>query len=598
MAIKGTAKGVSFDQVPGELPKANVPNDVDIHRLSGETVARLATLSEDDLTECAVWRDFLSLTDYFRTLSSAKTIGNSYSKLAAERHAGEFKPLEKYNSTIRLGNTVSWIDIGFAFKTHGKLTGNNAGVASVVPDRGHPLGWKIWMLRTWLENFEGHGHPDEYQPSFQNGVPLQGARSHTEHPTYDAIIVGAGQAGLSCAGRLKVLGCSYVVMEKNDHVGENWTKRYDSLRWHTSKEYGNLPFDRTFLPDDDYMLTTKMIGSGFERWVKRFDIDVRLRTRVQTATWNDQARRWTVITDGPDGQQSMYARNLVLACGAYANAPVSPVWPNRELFKGTAMHSIDYKSAKPWAGKRGVVIGTANTGHDVADDMFQAGFESVTMVQRGRTFVFPAEWLHAAQDRTYNMDMSAADADRLGVTYPNKIMREMTNWHVFKSIDESPDRFDALERAGFKLDRKGDIYDNLYNRFGGHYVDIGTSARISNGEIKMVGEAVKEWTANGLRFEDGTEIEADLVVLCTGFEHDFRKVARGIIGDAADEMDDCFGIDGEGEVRGAFKFAGHPGLIYTGGDIRQCRWFGRFIALQIQAEKLGAPMRPVIGDFS
>lgn len=164
------------------------------------------------------------------------------------------------------------------------------------------------------------------------------------------------------------------------------------------------------------------------------------------------------------------------------------------------------------------------------------------------------------------MNMSAAEADRLGVTYPNKIMREMTNWNVFRAVDQSPERFDALERAGFKLERKGDIYDNLYCRFGGHYVDIGTSARIAKGEIKMKGEAVKGWTEDGLRFEDGSEVKADLVVLCTGFDHDFRKAAKSIIGDVADQVDDYFGIDEEGEVRGAFKTAGRK-LCPT---IRQC----------------------------
>ncbi|TKX20531.1 pyridine nucleotide-disulfide oxidoreductase-like protein 5 [Elsinoe australis] len=597
MSTKYRTKTATFDQVPGELPKSRVPDDIDVEKLSTETVSRLPTLSEDDLTEAAVWRDLLSFTDYVRTFYSSEAISTEYAELSKVKLPDHYQPLSKYNNTVRLGDDISWVDIGFSFVTRSKLKAYNEGIASIIPDNASPYGWKIWMLRTWLENFDGYGHPDELQPKESNGA-TQRRDSHTENPSYDVIIVGAGQAGLSCAGRMKALGCSYLVVEKNEQVGENWTKRYESLRWHTSKEYGNLPFDRTFLPDDDYMLTTKMIGSGFQRWVERFGIDVRLGTTVHDATWKEDSRIWEIHIAGPGGERVLNANNLVLACGAYANTPVSPVWPGRGKYKGVAMHSVDYRSAKSWAGQRGVVVGTANTGHDVAEDMVEAGFESVTMVQRGRTFVFPAEWLHAAQDKSYNMNMSAAEADRLGVTYPNKIMREMTNWNVFRAVDQSPERFDALERAGFKLERKGDIYDNLYCRFGGHYVDIGTSARIAKGEIKMKGEAVKGWTEDGLRFEDGSEVKADLVVLCTGFDHDFRKAAKSIIGDVADQVDDYFGIDEEGEVRGAFKTAGHPALYYTGGDIRQCRFMTRFIALQIQAGVLGAPMRPYLQEPS
>jgi hypothetical protein len=71
------------------------------------------------------------------------------------------------------------------------------------------------------------------------------------------------------------------------------------------------------------------------------------------------------------------------------------------MFQGLILHSAEYKDASQWKGKRGVVIGTANTGnfllsfqsreltyligHDVADDMVEAGLSSVTMIQRGKT---------------------------------------------------------------------------------------------------------------------------------------------------------------------------------------------------------------------
>lgn len=188
--------------------------------------------------------------------------------------------------------------------------------------------------------------------------------------------------------------------------------------------------------------------------------------------------------------------------------------------------------------------------------MANAGMQT-TMVQRSPTFVFPAEWLHRAEDLHYNTKMETSDADREAFTYPNKIMREITNRHVHAGIRASPQRFDALEEAGFKVDRYGDIYNNLYVRFGGHYVDIGCSARIAKGEIKVKTEPVKGLTEDSLLFEDGQEVGADVIVLCTGFDKVFRNDAARVVGPGvANSMDDFWGLDAEGEIRGLAKFAG------------------------------------------
>ena len=136
-------------------------------------------------------------------------------------------------------------------------------------------------------------------------------------------------------------------------------------------------------------------------------------------------------------------------------------------------------------------------------------------------------------------------------------MREIINRHVWAGIKASPERFDALEKAGFKVDRFGDIYSNIFIRFGGHYVDIGCSARIAKGEIKVKTEPVERLTEDGLLFEDGKEVGADLIVLCTGFDKVFRNDAARIVGrDVAEQMDEFWGTDAEGEIRGHAKPAG------------------------------------------
>ncbi|KAF2220915.1 putative flavin-containing monooxygenase, partial [Elsinoe ampelina] len=600
MTAKYRTESVRFDDVPGHLPKASVPEHVDLDKLSGAIVARLPGLNDSDLVEDAVWRDLLSFTEHFRSFSSARTILRVYKQISSKKHTGSFKPLSVYNGVTKLNDSTSWINIGFTFTTSSPLPAENAGIVSLIPSSTHPSGWQIWMLRTWLEKFSGHAHPDELSPSPRRDSlsPVNTPDEDTtteEDPTpkpLDVVIIGAGQAGLSLAGRCAALGLSYIVLERNEEIGQNWTSRYESLRWHTSKEYGNLPFDRTFLPEDDYMLTTTQIGSGFKRWVARFSIKVQTSTTVTSATWSPTTSLWTITSTTPTSTLTHLTPSLVLACGAYASRPSLPTWPNPHLYQGTTLHSSTFTNPHPFTSARCLIIGTANTAHDIASSLLPVA-SSVTMIQRSPTFVFPAEWLHTAQDQHYNLSTLPSHADRLAITYPNKITRDMTNSAVHALIDAHPARFDALENAGFLLERKGDIYDNLYRRFGGHYVDIGASAQIAGGEIRVVAKRVAGWTEEGVRFEDGAEEEADVVVFATGFEHDFRATAAGLVGEeTAEGVDDYFGIDGEGEVRGAFRWAGHRGLYYTGGDIRQCRFLTRFVALQIQAGVLGRPMEP------
>ena len=406
--------------------------------------------------------------------------------------------------------------------------------------------------------------PDVIEPA-QNGASAGHTNGTAESTsgTYDAIIVGGGQAGLSTAGRLQALGLHYILLEQHPSIGDTWSNRYESLRWHTSKEYGNLPFGHTYPPEDDYMLPTKRIGAGHNAWSKKYNINIRTSTTVARARWEESSREWTVeIQTKGETNDVLKAKNLVLTIGTGHATPAYPSWSTPDQihssgFQGTIVHAFaGYKNAHAWTGKRGVVIGTANTAHDVAEDMANAGMDT-TIVQRGATFVFPAEWLHAAEDTQYHPDKMPDVADREDFTYPNKIQREVINNHVWAGIKARPDRFDALEKAGFKLDRFGDTYNNLYVRLGGHYVDIGASARIAKGEIKVKTAPVKSLTGDGLLFEDGSEVGADLIVLCTGFDHVFRNDAAKIVGtEAAEQMDDYWGTDREGELRAHAKPAG------------------------------------------
>lgn len=549
---------ISFDDIPGELPEGSVPEGTDYSHVADNAIKQLNNLSPEHFTNNAIWRDLLSLTHNLRTFNSRETVCSTLQALLQEKKVLRF---ERTSSSPRFSG-FNWMDVDFTFAAqHKDIRASAAGILSCLqcPDGV----WRIWMLRTWLEHFEGYGHPDKAELPAATDRPIQ---REPDEPL-DAIIIGGGQAGLSTAGRLQALGVSYIVFEKNERVGDVWRHRYDSLKIHTPKEYGPLPLGWRFPTHDDNMLPAKRMGDGHEAWAEEYAVNVQTGTEVTAARYVEASHIWTATTSSVRGEENFKARNLVLALGPGLTQPISPTWATpsniaTSKFQGDIFHASAWKSAKPWshANKRGIVIGVANTGHDIAEDMANAGMHT-TMIQRGPTFVLPVEWLHAAFAPDYHTNKPTTVADQEQVTLPNKISREITNKTVRALVKVHAERFDALERAGFKVDRDGDLYSCLFERFGGHYIDHGGSARIAKGEIKVKSQPIKGLYAEGLELEDGSQIPADLIVLATGFSHDFRAQAAKIIGkEAAGRMDEFGGLDREGEMRGFARFSGRESI--------------------------------------
>ena len=114
------------------------------------------------------------------------------------------------------------------------------------------------------------------------------------------------------------------------------------------------------------------------------------------------------------------------------------------------------------------------------------------------------------------------------------------------------------------------------------------SQYIIDGKIKLMNDSqIQGFTANGLKFEDGSEVETDVVVFCTGFVYyffvlnidgfsllffkrlsDAREGVRKVCGDeVADKIKPLWGLDEEGELNGCYRDLGYQGLWYIMGEL-------------------------------
>lgn len=143
-----------------------------------------------------------------------------------------------------------------------------------------------------------------------------------------------------------------------------------------------------------------------------------------------------------------------------------------------------------------------------------------------------------------------ADLFSSGMPYP---VFKVVQQHVTQKIAEDDiEILSKLESVGFKLDYGFDG-SGLFMKYlltgGGYYIDVGCSQLVGDGKIKIIqGKEITEIIEDGLVFEDGSKLEADVIVLATGYGN-MRQTARKIFGDeVADRINDVWGLNDEGEI--------------------------------------------------
>jgi hypothetical protein len=138
---------------------------------------------------------------------------------------------------------------------------------------------------------------------------------------------------------------------------------------------------------------------------------------------------------------------------------------------------------------------------------------------------------------------------------------------------------EGLAKAGFDvykgIDESG-IARLYMTRGGGYYIDVGCSQLIAEGKIKVHKSpgGIKEFTPHTLILADGKELEADMVVLATGFDN-MRTTVRKVLGDqVADRCKDVWGLDEEGELQAVRLPLLSSHFIhskeFTNGDFSRC----------------------------
>jgi NAD(P)-binding Rossmann-like domain len=204
--------------LPVSLPLTPIDPSVNAEDIALSFLPSLPFLKTSHFNASSVWRDLYALTGTLRTFYGPSSILAAWSQTSQNLKPINFSLLPNSARVFRAG-PACWVQAIFSFET--ERTNCQAIVALVQAGDGE---WKIWLLRTILDGLKECDNVDFLEPE----AGSEGSKNQKESSYFDCVIVGAGLAGLSVAGRLKALGVSYVVLEKNHEVGDNWRMRYDS----------------------------------------------------------------------------------------------------------------------------------------------------------------------------------------------------------------------------------------------------------------------------------------------------------------------------------------------------------------------------------
>ncbi|GAM41498.1 monooxygenase [Talaromyces pinophilus] len=568
------------------------------------TLDQIKLLFHDD----SYWRDHIALQWDFRTIHSATNIASFLEEFQPVAQLSNFsvQTSGKYVPHIDTPeNGVPGIDFVasmFHFETKSgrgsgilRLTLDDAGKEwkayavytslQELKDAEEPLGPK--RLYGTLDSLPGGSAGGTWKERREKAVKFEGVE-----PT--VLIVGAGQAGLNLAARLQSLDVSTLLVDRHERIGDNWRKRYRTLTTHDPAEFTHmayLPFPKNwpqFTPKDK-------LGDWFEAYASLMELNVWTNTSVVTAAYDDDKSTWTVTVRKPDGfERTLHPKHVVFATG-HSGEPKVPTFPGQEKFRGTVYHGSQHKDAAEYdvRGKKVIVVGTGNSGHDIAENFYENGAD-VTMLQRRGTYVISVDkgvfMLHEGTHDEYGPPTEQADIWAESLPYQ---VAFAFNIHLTRRVSEvDKEVLGGLAKAGFDvykgIDESG-IARLYMTRGGGYYIDVGCSQLIAEGKIKVYKspDGIKEFTPHTLILADGKELEADMVVLATGFDN-MRTTVRKVLGDkVADRCKDVWDLDEEGEVRAMWRPSGHPNFWYMGGNLALCRIYSKFLALQIKAVEAG-----------
>ena len=544
-------------------------------------------LDELFLDDCH-WRDLLALTWKIQTLSGKNNVINKIYESVLNVQAKDFL-VDKNRAQPREVSRADKIVIEVILTFENKF-GKCEGIVRLYNDEQENRKLKAWSLLTALDelNTKETKNKNLYEHNIKgpNWLDLRNEDKLYKDRDPEVIIVGCGQAGLSIASRLKQQNIDTLVIDKHERVGDNWRKRYHSLKLHNQVHVNHLPY-MPFPPTWPTYLPKDKLAGWFEYYAESMELNVWTSTTFLDAQYDENKKKWNAKIKLSDGSiKLMRPKHIVMAIGV-SSIPNRVKIPGIDNFQGELMHSSDYINGKDYKGKNVVVFGTGTSAHDVAQDLYVHG-ANVKIIQRSPSMVVNVEPSAQLPYQLYSEGLSTDDCDLITIASPLAVLKKTHQMLTEKTSKIDKPLLDKLKNIGFKLDYGQDNTGwqfKYLTRGGGYYFNVGASDLIADGKIKVIQFSdILDFTNSGIKMKSDDELQIDLMITATGYKGQ-EYVVENLFGKSvSDKIGPIWGFDEDTqELRNMWMQTKQPGLWFHAGSLAQCRIFSKFLALQIKA---------------
>ena len=397
----------------------------------------------------------------------------------------------------------------------------------------------------------------------------------------DVIVFGAGMIGLNAAIKLGEAGFGYRVFESRDDIGGTWSRNvYPGAAVDTPSHYYSFSFElnpnwsKYYPTGPEYLAYLHTVAEKYDLYK-----NIELSTAVISADWDESDKKWSVVTRTADGSTQRHRAAAVITALGVLNSPNVPDIPGLDTFAGTVVHTAEWDPHLDLKNKRVVVIGTGCTAVQIVPNIVDE-VAALHAVVRSPHWIVPeksvvhevpegekwamkhlpyfqhwfrlkAYWL--ASDNLWVMPRIDPEwaATHLSVSRVNDMLLQTALQYLERTF---PDRPDLRE----KLTPKIRPYAKRIVK------DPGFLEALKRDYVSLHRTSPAAVEPEGVRLGNGEFIEADVIVLATGYKTEYASFID-ITGRNGTKLAELWDNGQDPRAYLGIQVSGFPNLFVTAG---------------------------------
>lgn len=404
--------------------------------------------------------------------------------------------------------------------------------------------------------------PDEYGEILAADFGLGRHRLSEEVPApsgFKVLVIGAGVSGICAAIKLQEAGIEHHIFEKGNDFGGTWREnRYPGAGVDTPSQIYTYSFakndwSRYFSLQGELLSYVKGVAERF---------GLRERTsfgaKVQRAAWNDQTSKWEVLIVNADDSETLHVVDAVISAVGILNNPLLPKIPGLESFPGPVVHTAEWPDDLDVTGKRVAVVGNGASAMQVVPAIADK-VSALTIFARSKQWAAPFPQFGKAMPDAVRYLIQAVPLyhewykARLMWTFNDRLhasLQKDPEWHSpqrsLNSINDAHRRF-FTDYVVSELGDRQDLLDKVLPDFPPYgkriLLDNGWYRALTKPHVTLVPQRLVQVEGSTLTAADGTKVEADIIILATGFKAAEFLASFDVIGKDGQILREVWEID-------------------------------------------------------